>query len=126
MPKRLRAVCDDFETYSLYYGLEPVVTRVREPVVGDSGVHEAGRGVDFRDAQVSADGSINRVYTKEQADHIVQLLNDKHPRTDMKPTAMHHSFQSGPAHFHIQLSASDLLPGEPAPIGGHDPASNKN
>lgn len=113
MPKRLRAVCDDFETFSLFYGIEPVITRVREPQAGDSGVHEQGRGVDARDAQIMADGSSVRLYTKDQADSIVANLNLKHPRTDGKPTALHHSFQGGPAHIHLQIPVAWLEKGEP-------------
>ena len=112
-PKALREICDTFEMFSLFFNIVPVITRVRESVECDSGVHEAGRGVDFRDQHVQTDLKIHYLYTPEQVDAITRGMNDKYPRSDGKPTCLHHSFKGGPAHFHIQLEADKLLPGEP-------------
>lgn len=115
IPEFLNRVCDDFETFSLYYGVEPVVTRVREGMCGDSGVHEAGRAVDFRNQSQLPDGTMGWLYTPAQMDDIVYQLNKKYPRDDGKPTALHHSFEGGPFHLHIQIQAGTLFPGEPKP-----------
>lgn len=115
LPAFLRKVCDDFETFSLYYGVEPVVTRVREAVPEDSGVHEACRAVDFRSQYSLPDGTMGWLYTAQQAEDIVYQLNRKYPRDDGKPTCMHHSFEGGPFHFHIQIQVGTLFPGEPKP-----------
>ncbi len=114
MPKKLREVAETFETFSLYYGITPFVTRVRESVDGDSGVHEVGRGIDYRD-QYASPGAVApmRLYSPEQVADIVRLINERFPRTDGKPTCLHHSFKGFPYHFHLQIRASDLLAGEP-------------
>lgn len=121
LPAFLKKVCEDFETYSLYYGVEPVVTRVREAVPDDSGVHEAGRAVDFRDEVQLPDGTTRYLYTPEQADDIVYQLNRKYPRDDGKPTALHHRFEGGALHIHIQAQAGTLFPGEPKPRSDETP-----
>lgn len=115
MPKKLLELATDFETYSLFFGIEPTVTRIREPFPGDSGVHEQGRGIDFRDSVFQQDGSTKRTYTLDQVDSLINIINTRHARDDSKPTIMHHSFQGGPAHFHIQIPAAWLEPGEPLP-----------
>jgi hypothetical protein len=97
-PTRLLDVCRYFAELSEEMGIEPVVTRVTDTVPGESGVHPAGRAVDFRD---ESGGS--RLYTDEQAADIVKAINEKFPRDDGKPTCMHHGFQGGPLHFHIQI-----------------------
>jgi hypothetical protein len=99
-PIFLQVVCADFELLSRFFGIEPVVTRVREVVPGSSGVHEAGRAVDFRD---SFSGVF--VYSEAQRKVIVDALNEKYSRKDGKPTCLWHSFNNGPQHFHVQIAA---------------------
>lgn len=118
-PSKLKQICEDFKTFSLFHGVEPLITRVREGVCGDSGVHEQGRAVDIRDQYVLSDGRRGRLYTNEQAANICILINDKYRREDGKPTCLHHSFTgpSGvpqPVHFHVQIPIAWLKEGEPA------------
>lgn len=115
IPEKLRKMCEDFETFSLFYGIDPVVTRIREGVCGDSGVHEAGRAVDFRNQYILPDGSRGFLYRSDQWEDIVHQMNLRYPRADKRPSCIHHSFERGPMHFHIQLEATQLLPGEPLP-----------
>ena len=44
----LQQMAADFESLSRSFGIEPVVTRILERIVGSSGVHEDGRGIDFK------------------------------------------------------------------------------
>jgi hypothetical protein len=99
----LRSICDDFCRLSEYFGIEPVVTRILDQVDGSSGVHEAGRGVDFRDESLG-----KRLYSDNQAALITAMINLKYARRDGKPTCLHHSFNKGPVHFHLQ-SPSEIL-----------------
>lgn len=113
MPFMLRKIVDDFEAQSLFYGVEPVVTRIREGVCGDSGVHQAGRALDSRDQVLMPDGVWAKLYTLDQVTQICESINAKFKRDDGKPTCMHHSFNGGPMHFHFQIPASWLRVGEP-------------
>lgn len=113
MPKRLREVAEYFEAICGFYYVTAVVTRVREGVCGDSGVHEAGRGIDYRDETTLPDGEKVRLFTGEQVAQICELINARFAREDGKVTILHHSFQGGPGHFHIQIPVSWLEPGEP-------------
>ncbi len=119
MPKKLKEVCDFFEACVGFYYVTPVVTRVREGVCGDSGVHEAGRGIDYRDETVLPDGQHVNLFTGDQVAQIVQLVTDRYPRDDGKPTILHHSFQGGPGHFHLQIPIAWLESGEPIPRSPH-------
>lgn len=82
----------------LTYGRRVVCTRVLERVDGSSGVHEAGRGVDFRNEY---GGSLQ--FSKKEAAAICEAVNRKFPRRDGKLVAIHHSFEDGPRHFHLQI-----------------------
>lgn len=99
LPKALKQVCEDFCRLSKKFGVEPVVTRVSDPVAGESGVHLAKRAVDFRDQ--TSDG--RRLYTDEQVKEIVVVLNRLHERTDGKPTCYHHAVPGSTFHFHLQV-----------------------
>lgn len=100
-PEALKEVCRYFEELSLEFGVEPVVTRVTDRVPGESGVHPAGRAVDFRDE--FAPGLF--LYSPEESARIVEAINERFPRTDGKKVCIHHSFSGGPKHFHIQIQA---------------------
>ena len=106
-PKKLLEVCEVFNQLSLKEGIEPVVTRVTDPVEGESGVHLAHRAVDFRNEFF--DGKSKRwLYPIETVEHIVNAINQKFPRKDGRPVALHHSFKGGSFHFHFQIPASWL------------------
>ena len=102
-------------------GQEIIITRIKEHVCGDSGVHEANRAFDFRDEY---DGG--RLYTDDNVKKLCDYMNMLYPRNDGKPTMIHHSFNGGPLHFHCQLALYTTvyepresekitkLPGEPA------------
>lgn len=92
---------------------EMIVTRVSDPVPGESGVHVAipCRGVDCRSEYPVDAGIVNR-YTFEEVEAILDAVNKKFPRTDGKLTVMHHSFDGGPHHFHLQSRWEDLTPEE--------------
>src|SRR6185369_16598409 len=85
-PLRLLEVCKEFENLSETFGIEPIVTRVTDPVEGESGVHPAGRAVDFRDEH---DGVL--MYTDAQTTTIIEYLNKKFERNNNKPMYLHHS-----------------------------------
>ncbi len=94
----------NFDSFSqMKTGQEAIITRVLESVCGDSGVHEARRGVDVRD---EFEGG--RLYTDNQVKMLVEHMNTCYPRNDGKPTCIHHSFAGGPLHFHIQIALSTL------------------
>jgi len=108
-PPLLQKMARDFEKLSRTFGIEPMVTRVLERVSGSSGVHEAGRGIDFRDEHAGL-----RLYTLDQVGVILTEINGKYRRKDGRPTLLHHSFNGGPEHFHLQLAPSlDLYINEP-------------
>jgi hypothetical protein len=101
IPTGLKGVVEWFYHLSIaHFGITPVITRVLEHVDGDSGVHEAKRGVDIRDQH---DGK--SVYTPEQARFLLSEMNRRFPRTDGKLTMIHHSFCGGMYHFHLQWPA---------------------
>jgi len=96
----LHLMANDFETASkLFAGQDIMITRVKEHICGDSGVHEAHRAFDVRDEFEGA-----RLFTDAQVKILVDHMNALYPRNDGKPTCIHHSFNGGPFHFHIQLA----------------------
>lgn len=99
-PAFLQIVANEFEALSRTHGVEPIMTRVRENVTGSSGVHEAGRALDFRDEH---EGKF--LYSEDSRHLIVETLNTKFKRNDGKNTAIWHSFQGRPHHFHVQIAA---------------------
>lgn len=102
-PELLQTICHEFAELSTQMGVKAVVTRVKESIAGSSGVHEAGRAVDFRDEY--AKGKF--LYVHEQREKIVNLLNLRYARKDNKPTCLWHSFRGGMHHFHIQIAAAE-------------------
>ena len=104
-PPLLRKICLEFAEIAKEMGIEPVVTRVRQPVEGSSGVHEAGRAVDIRDEYAKGEF----LFVHEQRERIVNLLNLRYSRKDKKPTCLWHSFKGAPHHFHIQIAAEESM-----------------
>ena len=105
-PEKLQEICVFFEQLAWVYKKEATVTRVKDAVQGDSGVHEAGRAVDFRDQIVDADGKPVFLFLPNETKVIVDSINSKYPRSDGKVVCIHHSFQGMPYHFHLQIPAS--------------------
>jgi len=79
------------------YGIQPVITRILDPVAGESGVHNQYRAADVRNEFMGI-----HMYTKEQSDTLVMLINQEFRRIDGFETVIMHSFKGNPAHFHFQ------------------------
>lgn len=101
-PQSLIDVAEYFDELCEDLGISPVVTRVWEKIDGSSGVHEAHRAIDFRDETIH-NGVSQFTFTKHQREKIIEMINKKFPRYDGKPTAIHHSFNGAPHHFHLQV-----------------------
>lgn len=99
LPQILKDICEEFDSLSNSFGIEPVVTRVSDPVEGESGVHPLKRAVDFRDQH---DGRF--LYTTEQRDIFLERIESIYKRNDGKPTIVYHSFNGAPFHFHVQIA----------------------
>lgn len=102
LPKILRDMADQFDTMcNDEYSIDPVVTRVLGAVAGSSGVHEAGRAIDFRDEH----GGVF-LYSQEAREWLVKEMNRIYSRNDSKLTLYWHSFRGAPHHFHLQLASN--------------------
>lgn len=98
----LQDMAEKLDTFSqMVAQQEIIITRVKEHICGDSGVHEDNRAFDVRN---EFEGG--RLYTDEQIKDLVEKMNTVYPRNDGHPTALHHSFQGGPFHLHIQIALS--------------------
>lgn len=128
-PLFLRLMAQSFDAESMAFcGQEAIATRVLEPVPGESGVHTDHRAIDFR-----SEFEGGRLYTEEQVKHLVNFMNTTWYRNDGKVTCLHHSFDGGPMHFHIQLSTltkvympyvqSTPKPTIPTPASSQEPAN---
>ena len=107
LPDKLKEICESFDKISKENNISAVITRVSDPVDGESGVHLNFRAVDFRDEYF--DGKVTRrLYTIETVEEIVNYINDQYPRQDERLVCIHHSFGGGPAHFHLQIPYSWL------------------
>lgn len=103
LPAMLQVMALHFEQLCLKHcQIDPTVTRIKEKIPGSSGVHEAGRALDFRDQH---GGKCQ--FTPEQVSLLVSEMNTRFPGNDSKLTCIHHSFAGGPLHFHIQISSGD-------------------
>ena len=119
LPDKLKRVCELFEKLSLQHQINPVVTRVSDPVQFESGVHPVHRAVDFRNQYY--DGTVNRwLYPQEVVDQIVNSINLAYPRDDGRVTCLHHSFLGGEFHFHLQIRYSDVTEDEKKRLYGND------
>lgn len=97
-PLYLQYVAYSFGYKSNKMGIQPVVTRVTDPIEGESGVHPVGRAIDFRDEYLE-----KNVFNENQIKRLVKEMNEEFPRTDGKKVCIHHSFDGGPYHFHLQI-----------------------
>jgi len=99
-PLLLRLICNDIDSYTKErYNKELVVTRVLEPVTGESGVHQDYRAIDFRNEYCG-----KKMFKDFESEEIVSRFNDKYRRNDGYNTVIHHSFEGGPWHFHVQIA----------------------
>lgn len=122
VPYRLLQMASMFCEISQGFGVTPVVTRVKEAVEGESGVHRDGRAIDFRDQVTVFDAKLNDyksvfLYTESQAQELLKRINSTFPRKDGRDTIIRHSFQGGPIHFHLQVSYKDGLIPKPEGFG---------
>lgn len=91
-------IAQDFELLSYQIaGVEPVVTRVADPVVGESGIHTMRMAFDARYTQ---EGN-NPIYEEGDAVKIMDQINAKYERADGRKTVILHG---DPVHFHFQVS----------------------
>lgn len=102
-PVFLKEIMIDFDRISRRLGIDPVITRILQRIGGSSGVHEDGRALDVRDEYQG-----KHTYNQTQRDALVNYINARYPRNDGYLTCIHHGFQGGPEHFHIQI-ARDML-----------------
>lgn len=109
LPYKLQEIALFFEDLSQQFGIEPVCTRCWDPVPGDSGVHEAHRGIDFRDQYEDDHGKLVSLYTAAQMNSIISTINENYPRNDDHLVAIHHSFEGGMFHVHLQIPAEWVM-----------------
>ena len=102
MPKKLSEMTELFESISMRFDIEPVVTRIMETIKGSSGVHEAGRAIDFRDEHAGVS-----LYTEDQREILLNEINAKYTRSDGRMTLIWHSFNGAPHHFHLQQAIEE-------------------
>lgn len=99
-PLLLKILADDFVDYcKTKFNKDPICTRIREHIDGSSGVHEAFRGIDFRDQY-----SGTRFFMDTEISELLEFINNKYARNDGFLTMIHHSFQGGPFHVHLQIA----------------------
>jgi hypothetical protein len=98
-PVLLRLIAQDLEQIASFFGIQAVVTRITDPVQGESGVHLDYRALDIRDEHNG-----NFTYPEVLRIAIINHLNKKYPRNDGKLTCIWHSFGGAPHHFHLQIS----------------------
>lgn len=99
LPSLLKEITYFVEDWAHSKGKQCIITRVTDPVKGESGVHPAGRAVDIRDE--TSDGQ--DLFTDAEIEEIVSLVNATYPRKDGRVVALHHSFKGMPRHIHLQV-----------------------
>lgn len=100
VPRFLYCIAQEFERQCMKMGQVATITRIFGKIEGDSGVHAAGRAIDFRD-QV---GDVF-LFKQEQREYLLKTINRLFPRNDGHDTLIWHSFHDAPYHFHLQISA---------------------
>lgn len=101
MPDLLKEISYEFAFMSYAMGIAPIVTRITDPVEGESGVHLANRAIDFRDEHKGVS-----LYDKSDVMFLLQYFNGKYARNDNFHTLIWHAFNGMPKHFHIQIAAT--------------------
>lgn len=97
----LHLILQDLDLLIRGLAKEMMITRVCSSVPGESGVHLDMRAVDIRDEHEGA-----FIFSPEEVVWILSAINAKWARNDKFDTIIHHKFDGGPAHFHIQIPLS--------------------
>ncbi len=101
LPPLLKLIVWDAADYcQRLLGIDPLVTRIADPVHGESGVHLDWRALDIRDE--FAPGKF--IFTEKNRLALLKYINTKYPRNDKFHTIMWHSVAGSTHHFHIQIS----------------------
>jgi len=97
----LKLLLTDVDVYSVHHFKKPLlITRLLDPVEGESLVHLDGRAGDGRIQQEGRP----RYYSQDEVRMIRQHFNRKYRRNDTYKTVVVHSFNGGPEHFHFQIA----------------------
>lgn len=101
-PLLLQIIVKDLALFCLEnFSINITITRVLEKIEGATGVHQDHRAVDIRDEHAG-----EFVFKQEEIDKLLAYINQKYYRNDGKPTAIHHSFNGGPKHIHVQIAST--------------------
>jgi hypothetical protein len=84
---------------------EMTITRVTDPVEGESGVHLCFRAFDVRNEHINSTGNQVFLFEPAEAQYIVDTINHAYNRQDSFKTCLHHSYAGGFWHFHVQIPA---------------------
>ena len=118
LPDKLQEIADAFDQLSKDNGVTAVVTRVCDPVAGESGVHLDHRALDFRNEYIG-DNAKRCLYSVELVEEILHTINEQFPRNDKFKTIIHHSFHGGMLHFHLQVPVSWVTSKDVRKLHGH-------
>ena len=100
----LGVIVFDFAFFCLRrYGFVPTITSIIRPQSKDSGVHAAGRAIDFSRHRYSDKGKVTGSIPESDIPKILSYFNIKYPRGDQLDTIKYHDVGLGP-HFHIQVA----------------------
>lgn len=101
LPKVLKIIALDLDRYTQEkFGIEMIVTRVFEHVPGETGIHQQGLAIDFRD---EFEGQLT--FNLDQRKELLQYANERYKRSDGFRTLISHKFKNGPRHYHLQIPA---------------------
>ena len=118
LPDKLQEIAEAFVQLSKDNGIEAVVTRVCDPVAGESGVHRDHRAIDFRNEYIVGE-SKRCLYSLEMVEEILLTINEQFPRSDKFKTLIHHSFHGGLLHFHLQIPIQWVISSDVRKLNGH-------
>lgn len=101
LPKVLKAIALDMDRYAQeHFGIELTVTRVFEHVPGETGVHQRGLAIDFRDEYMG-----ELTFNLDQRRELLEYVNNRYVRSDGLKTLLSHKFKGGPRHWHVQCQS---------------------
>lgn len=86
-----------------------VITRIFGKIEGSSGVHEAGRAFDVRNEYFDEHGKQKRLLNEDEVAFVIGEISKDFPRRDHVSRIIHHSFNGGPYHFHVQCGAHETM-----------------
>lgn len=97
----LKLIASDLEEIASFLGKDITITRVYDPVEGESGVHLDKRAFDVRNEFEGV-----KTFSDDEVGLLLEYINDNWPRNDGLQTMIHHKFQGGPWHLHVQIPLS--------------------